>query len=353
MRVQPATYVRGGTSKCWIFRASQLPRDQGEIERVLIRSFGSPDPRQIDGVGGATSTTSKAIVVDDTETTGPVSYRFAQVSIETPTVEWDSNCGNCATGLALFVLHAGLRPTSPGATRVVIRNIITGLELSCEIQTPNGAVPEYGDRVLDGQYYPGVPVDVVFEQSSWTTFRAELPTAHVIDTVRLDDREYRATLIDAGAPAALFDITSFPAGASDLQGGIDHLLENAGRLRAAAAALMNIPSHLSSIPKVGIIGPPPAGAVGLTARMISMNALHPAIGLTSAVAIGAALAMPDSVPRRYAITEPPQDDKQTVSIHLPDGIALFELDQRSPTTVRFQRTARILSESNILVPPTY
>lgn len=347
VRHQLATWVRGGTSKCWIFQASQLPADVEQIEGLLVRAFGSPDARQIDGVGGGSSTTSKAIVIDDESGTGPVDYRFAQVSIDTPSVEWASNCGNCATGLALFVLHSGLRPPTGESTQVVLRNTVTGLTLTCEVPTPNGIAPEYGDRTLHGQHYPGVPVDVVFDESTWSTFGVQLPTGRAVDQLRIAGRDYEATLIDAGAPAALFDIAGFAG--PDLDAAVGHLVANAHSFRSAAARLMGVPDHLSSIPKVGIVSAAPSGPNGLTARMVSMTALHPAIGLTSAVAIGAALAVPHSVPRRYA-TIPASGGPQEFTLHLPTSTTTFQLDAHGGCSVRFQRTARVLSEARIHIP---
>ena len=347
----PATLVRGGTSKCWIFRQSDLPRDTSEVERLLVRTFGSPDLRQIDGVGGASSTTSKAIIVDDEKAAGGVvEYRFAQIAIDNPSVEWDSNCGNCATGLGLYALHAGLVSPTEDVSRVTIVNTVTGLSLVCEIPTPGGRVPAYGARQLPGQHYPGVPVDIIFEQNSWSSFGAEFPSGKPLDEITLRGTTYRATLIDAGAPAALFDALDFGAtgqeGAEDLQ----QLVDLAPELRAAAAKLMNIPAHLTSIPKVGIIGPPPAGETGVSARMISMGALHPAIGLTSAVAVAAASGRQGSVVDRYFVRPDRHSEPDGLVIHMLNGATRSALNAPAPTKVSFQRSARVISEGTVLVP---
>jgi len=348
----PAALVRGGTSKCWIFRQSDLPAEIMEVERILIRTFGSPDLRQIDGVGGASSTTSKAIIVDDVAATqgGVVKYRFAQVAIDNPSVEWDSNCGNCATGLGLYALHAGLVPAADGVSRVAIVNTVTGLSLVCEVPTPGGEVPTYGARQIPGQFYPGVPVDIIFGNDSWTSFETEMPTGNTIDDVMVEGRTFHATLIDAGAPAAIFDPRDFGFTGQESAEELEQLVGLAPALRAAAAKVMGIPSHLTSIPKVGIVGPPPVGETGVSARMISMGALHPAIGLTSAVAIAAASGRSGSIVANAAVAQPDQSGQHTLVIHLLNGVTRTTLDAAVPTKVAFQRSARVISEGTVLVP---
>lgn len=347
-RVLPATLLRGGTSKCWIFRRSDLPSDQSALDELLIRAFGSPDVRQIDGVGGGSSTTSKALIVDDLDEDGTLPYVFAQVAIDKPSVEYDSNCGNCATGLGLFALHSGVVATTGDLTRVAILNTATGLRNICEIPTPDGRVPVTGERRLDGQVYPGVPVDVIFTKDSWSSFGIELPTGHAVDEVEVEGKRYSATLIDAGAPAALFDAAAFGLTGSEDIGDLDVVLHLAPQLRAEAARMMNLPVGLTSIPKVGIVGPPPAGTDGVSARMISMSAFHPAIGLTSAVAIAAASGTPDSLVDRARVRT--DGSSMQLPIHLFNSIATPTLDGATPSEVAFQRSARVLVEGSVFVP---
>ena len=342
----PATLVRGGTSKCWIFRDQDLPSDALETDRLLIRTFGSPDLRQIDGVGGASSTTSKAITVGGTDPDGTVRYRFAQVAIDKPAVEWASNCGNCATALGLYALHAGLVAPTGEVTRVPILNTVTGLHLICEIPTPGAKVPAYGGRRLDGQHYPGVPIDVIFQKASWSSYGAQFPTGSATDELEVDGKRYQATLIDAGAPAALFDAQDLGLDATGSEDALESLVRLAPQLRAAAARRMGLPQDLTSIPKVGIVGPPPTGATGVSARMISMTALHPAIGLTSAVAVAAASGTPGSVVQRSVVPAA----EAGLFIHLLKGKTALALDAADPAEVSFQRSARVISESTILVP---
>lgn len=356
VRAIPAVQVRGGTSKCWIFRAEDLPGEGPERDRVLLRIFGSPDTRQIDGVGGASSTTSKAIIVEGVEETegaegAPatrVIYRFAQISVAEPVVEWESNCGNCATGLALYALHTGLVPAREGRTRLSLLNRGTGLVLDCEIPTPGATVPASGERRLEGQHYSGVPVDMAFSERSWSSYGAQLPTGRAQDTLELDGFGYRLSLIDAGAPVALFDAADFGwTGERDGEREAE-LVQLAPRLRSAAARLMGVPDRLTSIPKVGFIAPPPRGCSGVSVRMISMDAFHPAIGLTSAVAVAVAAGIPGSVVDRNRGAAAEEDDQ--LSLHLPQGSARLRAEGQPTSRVSFERNARVISEGSVFFP---
>ncbi len=180
----PASWVRGGTSKCWIFRASDVDALPVTRDEFLLRAFGSPDLRQIDGIGGATSTTSKAIIV---ETRGPgqprdlVSYSFAQVSVDHPRVEWLSNCGNCATALALYVVQHELVGLGDDVTGFSMVNTTTGLVLRATVPTPDGTAPSQGAQLVRGVPFPGVPVDLGFTERTWSTHGTLLPTGNPVD----------------------------------------------------------------------------------------------------------------------------------------------------------------------------
>jgi 2-methylaconitate cis-trans-isomerase PrpF len=290
--------MRGGTSKCWVFRVTDLPADRAERDALLLRVFGSPDPRQVDGVGGATSTTSKALVVDGySEATGCVEYRFAQVSVDRTRVEWDSNCGNCATSLGLYAAQEVLVSPTLGLTTVPLLNTATGLRLDAEIDTPDGRAPRDGETYITGAVYPGARVSLRCGPSSWATYGRTLPTGNAQDLLTVGGRQLRVTMIDAGAPAVLvhaddLGLTAMSTSTAEIDRWLPLLVE----VRQAAAALMGISnggSQLQSIPKVGIVGPPRAeGGTDLEARMVSMTAAHPSIGITSSIAVSAASSVP-------------------------------------------------------------
>ena len=140
-----ATWMRGGTSKCWLFNAVDVDpvlSEAGGLDALLTSAFGSGDPRQLDGVGGGSSMTSKAAIVRRSNLDGvDVDYLFAQVAIGDRRVEWGSNCGNCATAIGLYALQSGLAAVDDGVTVVRMRNQNTGAVLNAEIATPGGVIP--------------------------------------------------------------------------------------------------------------------------------------------------------------------------------------------------------------------
>lgn len=306
------TWMRGGTSKCWLFNAvdvDPLVEQAGGLDAILTSAFGSGDPRQLDGVGGGSSTTSKAAIVRRSAEPGiDVEYLFAQVAIGDRRVEWGSNCGNCATGIGLYALQSGLVAVDSATTIVRMRNTNTGAILTAEIATPGGVIPTEGDAAVPGTSALGVPVALTFTGLASGT--AILPTGSASDSITLGDCRYRGTMVAAGAPAALFDAADLGlSGAEDNSVIADHLsvlvaLRRESSLRMGLSKPGDPISH--AIPKVGVIGPPrdyrtSAGIdiVGadydVSVRMLSMLAPHPAIGLTSAVAVAAAATVKGGV----------------------------------------------------------
>lgn len=298
--------MRGGTSKCWLFNAVDIDpyiADAGGLDNILTAAFGSGDPRQLDGVGGGSSTTSKAAIVRRSGAPGiDVDYLFAQVAIENRTVEWGSNCGNCATAIGLYAVQTGLVAVDDHVTVVRMRNENTGAILAAEIATPGGRIPAEGDASVPGTTALGVPVGLTFTDPASDRVTM-LPTGAEIDRVTLGNRGFRGTFVRAGAPAALFDAADFGLTASETNDVVGSHVPTLIALRRQAALRMGLSkpeepvSH--AIPKVGIVGPPrdyvtttgdhvAAADYDISVRMLSMMAPHPAIGLTSAVAVAAA-----------------------------------------------------------------
>lgn len=298
-RAVPASWYRGGTSKCWIFRAENLPEDPRARDALLIRAFGSPDASQIDGVGGATSVTSKALVVG--RSSGDpytVNYAFAQVSIDREIVEWDSNCGNCATGLAVWALDSAVIPTRGNRTEVRLRNTVTGLELITVVDTPGGKVPSPGSTVVPGTIYAGPTVALKFDRRSWSSYGPMLPTGHAQDLLVMGELQVNVSYVDAGAPAALMLATDLGMTATESAADFNAHMQEFVRLREAARTAMKLDGlgpEGESVPKIGIVGPASTSDdVDVHVRMVSMTAVHPTIGITSAVAVAAAAGIPGS-----------------------------------------------------------
>lgn len=339
----PASWVRGGTSKCWIFRATEVDGLPITRDEFLLRAFGSPDLRQIDGIGGATSTTSKAIIVED-RIGGPsptaIVYSFAQVSVDHPRVEWVSNCGNCATALALYAVQHEL---VEDVTEFTMLNRPTGLVLRATVPTPGATAPSHGGQLVRGVPFPGVPVDLGFTEATWSTHGTLLPTGCPVDRLRVDGSDYAVTMIDAGAPVAIVRAEAVGLTGADDGAAVAARMPFFAELRRSAARAMGLPDDDQSVPKVGIVGPGDDTA-DLNARMISMSAPHPAIGLTSAVALAAGATIPGSLVHDLA---PARSTYRIGTLSGPITVSIGRTGQR---VVEFRRNSRRIVDALVYVP---
>jgi 2-methylaconitate isomerase len=344
----PASWVRGGTSKCWIFQASDVDPLPVTRDEFLLRAFGSPDLRQIDGIGGATSTTSKAIIVESRSADQPadvVGYSFAQVSVDHPRVEWISNCGNCATALALYAVQHELVGLSDAVTTFSMRNRTTGLVLDAAVPTPEATAPSQGTQLVRGVPFPGVPVDLGFTEQTWSTHGTLLPTGHAVDQLTVGDSVYPVTMIDAGAPVAVIRAETIGLTGTDDADTVAAKMPFFTELRRSAARAMGLPDNDQSVPKVGVVAGGRDGEVELNARMISMSAPHPAIGLTSAVALAAAATIPGSLVHDLAPARP------TYRIGTLSGpITVAITDENGNRAAAFRRNSRRIVDALVYIP---
>ncbi|MFM9369953.1 PrpF domain-containing protein [Streptomyces sp. Da 82-17] len=362
----PATLVRGGTSKCWLFQQVHVPADRDALEQLLVAAYGSADPVEPAGVGGATPTTSKAAVVAASPEPGvDVDYLFAQVGIGTGNVEWTSNCGNCATGVALYAVAKGLVPITGDRTRVVMRNTNTGAVLEGWVDTTGSVVHEFGDQTVPGTRAGGVAVGLAFRDPAGRTTGALLPTGLPAQDVRPGGAgPVRVSMVDAGAPVALVDAASAGHTGAEPLDAMTGLVPWLRSVRHACATELGLSTPGAepgdAVPKVGLVGPPvaytstlgdpvPADAYDVSVRMLSMNAPHPAVGLTSAVAIAAAALVEGSVVERHARP----DRSGRLRIGTPAGVVEVRCeDVRDglPGRVTVQRAARLIADALIYVP---
>lgn len=360
------TLVRGGTSKCWIFDTTQIDGLGIGRDRALLMAFGAEDRRQLDGVGGATSTTSKAAIVGASDRTDcDVDYTFAQVGIGEASVEWGSNCGNCATAVGLYAVHTGLvDPTSP-ATTVRIHNTNTGTIAETVVATPGGVVPSSGAARVPGVVQPGVPVDLTFVAPAGGTTGSLLPTRRAVDLLPSGSGVVRTTLVDAGAPAALIAADDLGLIGTESPQLLAPAVGRLVALRRTAAVAMGLvekhdPVH-HAIPKVGIVGPSAAyrttdgrpvdaGDYDLSVRMLSMGAPHPAIGLTSAVAVISAATVPRALPALFGRL---LDGTGSLRIGTAAGVVVAHIDQpgrSGASRVTLSRAARCIATADIYLP---
>ncbi|GAB2965085.1 putative methylaconitate Delta-isomerase PrpF [Amycolatopsis acidiphila] len=343
-----------------MFDAAAVAAAGGDADTLLAAAFGSGDPRQLDGVGGATSTTSKAAIVRRSDLPGiDVDYEFAQVGIGARRVEWGSNCGNCATAIGLYALLTGLVPVRAGHTTVRLRNINTGTLLSATVDTGDGAVPESGEVFVPGAAVGGVGIELTFLDPAGAATGSLLPTGNPVDALPV-----AATLVDAGAPAALIDAAAFGLTGGEPVDGLAPVVPELIRLRREAALRMGLATAGSpvdhAIPKTGIVAPPvdylaadgtpvAAGDYDLAVRMLSMLAPHPAVGLTSAVAIAAATCVADGVVARAMGHRSPA----VLRLGTPAGVVTVGVERDAGgalRAVRMQRAARRIAVAEISVP---
>ena len=325
----PATYMRGGTSKGVFFRLQDLPeraRVPGPARDALLqRVIGSPDPygKQIDGMGGATSSTSKTVIVSRSERAGhDVDYLFGQVGIETDFVDWSGNCGNLSAAVGPFAIASGLvdAATLPrdGLATVRIWQENIGKTIVAHVPVVDGQVQETGDFELDGVTFPAAEVQLEFldPADDGEDGGAMFPTGQVVDTLEVPGvGSFQATLINAGIPTIFLDAAALGYSGTELQDAINGdaaALAKFEKIRAYGALKMGLIAHVDEAarrqhtPKVAFVAPPKdyvassgkavaAADVDLLVRAMSMGKLHHAMMGTAAVAIGTAAAIPGTL----------------------------------------------------------
>jgi len=325
----PATYMRGGTSKGVFFRLEDLPeraRVPGPARDALLqRVIGSPDPygKQIDGMGGATSSTSKTVIVSrSARPDHDVDYLFGQVAIDTEFVDWSGNCGNLSAAVGPFAITAGLIDAASlprdGIATVRIWQANIGKTIVAHVPMTDGQVQETGDFALDGVTFPAAEVALEFldPADDGEEGRAMFPTGHVVDTLEVPGvGTFQATLINAGIPTIFLDAAALGYSGSELQEAINGdpaALARFETIRAHGAVKMGLiarpedAAKRQHTPKVAFVAPPAhylassgsavaAGDIDLRVRAMSMGKLHHAMMGTAAVAIGTAAAIPGTL----------------------------------------------------------
>ena len=323
----PATYIRGGTSKGVFFKLTDLPESAqvaGEArDKLLMRIIGSPDPysKQIDGMGGATSSTSKTVILSkSTHPDHDVDYLFGQVSIDTAFVDWSGNCGNLSAAVGSFAISSGLvdatRIPENGTCTVRIWQANIGKTIIAHVPITNGQVQETGDFELDGVTFPAAEVQLEFldpaDEGEGDGGSAMFPTGNLVDDLEVPNiGTFKATLINAGIPTIFVNAADIGYTGTELQDAINNdtaALEKFETIRAYGAVKMGLIKDISEAakrqhtPKVAFVAPPTdyvsssgkavdASDIDLLVRALSMGKLHHAMMGTAAVAIGTAAAV--------------------------------------------------------------
>ncbi|WP_421999955.1 2-methylaconitate cis-trans isomerase PrpF [Reyranella sp.] len=375
----PAVYMRGGTSKGVFFRAEDLPTDPAERDRVLMRVIGSPDPygKHTDGMGGATSSTSKVVILSKSSRPGcDVDYLFGQVAIDRPLIDWSGNCGNLSAAVGPCAISTGLVDApADGTATVNIWQCNIGKKIVNHVAMSGGEVQELGDFVLDGVAFPAAEVQIEFLDPADDEGGSTFPTGNHIDMLDVPGLgPVEATLINAGNPTIFIDAARLGLTGTELQGDVNgnpELLARAEAVRAQGAVAMGdaaTPEEATAkrphTPKLSFVARPAgytasdgrrveANSIDLLARIFSMGVLHHAMTGTGAVAIAAAAAIPGTLVHRVA----PAGADGRVRFGHPSGTlkvgAAVERDGNrwSVRKVMMSRSARRLMEGWVRVPP--
>jgi 4-oxalomesaconate tautomerase len=348
----PCMIFRGGTSKGLYFLESDLPTDPARRDRVLLAAMGSPDPRQIDGLGGADSLTSKVAIVSPSSRPGAdVDYLFLQVSVTEALVSDRQNCGNLLAGVGPFALERGLVAARDGTTdiRIFMRN--TDGMATARIQTPGGRVDYDGDCSIDGVPGSAAPIPITFADVAGSTCGALLPTGQVIEEIE----GVEVTCIDNGMPVVLVR-------AGDLGVSGDEppaMLEADVTLRARVEAIrleagrrMGLGDVTdTTIPKVTLVSAPQLGGA-LCTRSFIPHTVHKAIGVFGAVSVATAACLPGTVAASVARL-PATSNEVAVSVEHPTGefTALLTLSSSGDViSAALLRTARLLMAGQAMIP---
>jgi 4-oxalomesaconate tautomerase len=340
-------WMRGGTSKGGYFLASDLPQDVAERDAFLLRVMGSPDPRQIDGMGGADPLTSKVAVVRKSSREGiDVDYLFLQVFVDQAIVTDAQNCGNILAGVGPFAIERGLVPASGDETRVTIFMENTGQVAVATIQTPGG-IPTYaGDTRIDGVPGTHAPVPLEFRDTAGSSCGALLPTGNAADTIE----GVACTLIDNGMPCVVMKAEDLGAtgyeSREELEGdGFAAVRQKIESIRLAAGPLMNLGDVKDkSVPKMFFVAPPRAGGAICTRSFIPHRA-HATIGVLAAVSVATASLLEDSPAN--AVAAIPEGSRKLLSVEHPTGemsCVLEVNDAGEVISAALLRTARKLMD---------
>ena len=392
----PATYLRGGTSKGVFFRLQDLPaaaqQPGAARDALLLRVTGSPDPygKQIDGMGGATSSTSKAVIVSPSTRPGhDVDYLFGQVAIDSPFVDWSGNCGNLSAAVGPFAIASGLvapgRIPHDGVCTVRIWQANIGKTIVAHVPVAGGQVQETGDFALDGVAFPAAEVLLEFldpadgGEGGEGGGSALFPTGQLVDTLDVPGvGRLQATLINAGIPTIFLNARDVGCTGTELQDAINGdaaALARFEAIRAWGAVKMGLIHDVAEAatrqhtPKLAFVAPPAdyvassgkavrAADIDLLVRALSMGKLHHAMMGTAAVAIGAAAAVPGTLVHQAAGGGPRTAVPGSVRFGHPSGTlrvgaeAALVNSQWRVTKALMSRSARTLMEGWVRVPPT-
>jgi len=341
-------WMRGGTSKGAYFLREDLPSNAEERDAFLLRIMGSPDKRQIDGMGGADPLTSKVAVISPSTKEGvDVDYLFLQVFVDQPIISDQQNCGNILAGVGPFAIERGLKAADGDETRVSIHMVNTGQIAVATVQTPDGQVRYDGDARIDGVPGSAAPVPLQFLDTAGSTCGALLPSGRAVDEIE----GVRVTLIDNGMPCIVFKAADVGASGYETREELDTneaLKARIEAIRLKAGPMMNLDDVTDkSVPKMMLVAPPRDGGA-VTVRSFIPKRAHASIGVLGAVSVATACLIKGTPASEVA--DIPDGLRKTLSIEHPTGetTCVMELDDSGAVlSAAMLRTARKLMDGVI------
>ena len=343
----PCMWMRGGTSKGAYFAASDLPADPVKRDALLLHLMGSPDPRQIDGLGGADPLTSKvAIVKPSDRADADVDYLFLQVFVDQAIVSDAQNCGNILAGVAPFAIERGMVPVQGNESTILIFMENTGQIAQARVQTPDGRVSYAGAAMIDGVPNPAAPIPIAFSDTAGSSCGALFPTGNPRDV--LDGTP--VTMIDNGMPCVLIaardlGISGYETPA-ELEGNTT-LRARLEQLRLHVGPLMNLGDvREKSVPKMTIIASPKSGGA-ISTRTFIPHRCHKTIGVLGAISVATAIVTRGCV--GHEIAQIPTGNAKSLDIEHPSGATtvIATLEHHQVIRAEVLRTARKIMDGMV------
>ena len=370
----PCLFMRGGTSKGPFFNAADLPADQAQRDRALLAIMGSPDKRQIDGLGGAHPLTSKVGIVSRSTTSGvDLEFLFAQLQPDKDTVDTTPNCGNMLAAVVPFAVETGMVQAVADTTTLRVLTLNTDMQCDITVQTPMGPdgvrfVADTGDARIDGAPGTSAPISINFLDTAGSVCSSLLPTGHVKDRIKVlptdklggfEPFEIDVTCIDNGMPLVLFKASDMGRtgyeSADDMNADTD-LQTRIEALRLQVSLLMGLGDVRSkNYPKMTLIAPPKQGGA-LSTRSFIPHVCHDAIGVLAAVTVGTACVLQGTVCEGVAVLQ--AGAQQALSVEHPTGEFSVVLQTQAAdvpggfevTQAALLRTARLIMRGEAMVP---
>ncbi|MZR31362.1 4-oxalomesaconate tautomerase [Sneathiella sp. DP05] len=341
-------WMRGGTSKGGYFLESDLPSNKSERDAFLLSVMGSPDPRQIDGMGGADPLTSKVAVVRPSKREGvDVDYLFLQVIVDQPIVTDAQNCGNILAGVGPFAIERGLVPAKNDETDVTIYMENTGQTAIARVPTPNGRVSYAGSATIDGVPGSAAPIPIIFTETAGSTCGALLPTGKACDIIE----DVEVTMIDNGMPSVILRASDMGITGRETREELESnepLKKRLEAIRLKAGRLMNLGDVAEkTVPKMCMVSVPVVGGA-ISTRTFIPHRCHASIGVLGAVTVATAAAL-DGSPAK-ALSNIPEGQRKKLKIEHPIGetTVVLEMDEAGAVmSAAILRTARKLFDGVI------